>query len=141
MYYIVPVQDGMMDIDYNFVEYSHIMADTAYVKMRPGFSQRDSWIELSEDELLEFFGAARLSADKTDISADGVDAANIEALTALLTEVSFYNIDTGELIAALPAANGKAVLQVASASPGRLRVRAGQRLLFSNVNVCEVTAR
>jgi hypothetical protein len=141
MYYIVPVKDGIMDLDYDFLEYSHIMADAAYVKMRPGYEERDSWTGMTEDEFLEFFGAARLSADKTEISADGVDAANIEALTPTLAEVSFYNIDTGELIAALPAANSKAVLQVASASPGRLRVRAGQRLMFSNVNVCEVTAR
>ena len=50
MFFIVPVLNGIMDIDYNFVEYSHITTDAAYVKMREGYTQRASWVQITEEQ-------------------------------------------------------------------------------------------
>lgn len=51
MFYMVPIIEGVLDIDYNFMlEGIMISAASAYVKMREGHIVRESWVEITQAE-------------------------------------------------------------------------------------------
>lgn len=53
MYYKVPINDGVLDIDYNFLEHGVGVSQTeAYVKLREGYTIRPSWQSITEEEWL-----------------------------------------------------------------------------------------
>jgi len=49
--FIVPINDGLLEVDYEFLEQGIQISETeCYVKMRPGFAVRPSWQEITEAE-------------------------------------------------------------------------------------------
>ena len=53
-YYIVPVNNGVLDIDYrDLQEGIHTNADTCHVRLRDGAEVRESWTEITEAEFLQ----------------------------------------------------------------------------------------
>lgn len=70
-----------------------------------------------------------MKKDKPNIVANGVDTAVVTAqVPVVLTEITFYNTDTGETIAiqAVDPVTHTATLQVTATTPGTVRIRAGQ---------------
>lgn len=52
MYYKVPLIDGVLDADYNYLESMIIIESAfAYAKLRDGHTVRPSWQIISEDEI------------------------------------------------------------------------------------------
>lgn len=53
-YFIVPVNDGLLDIDYYYlIEGIQISATQCYVALREGFTVRDTWEEITEEQFNE----------------------------------------------------------------------------------------
>ena len=53
-YYIVPVNNGVLDIDYrDLQEGIHTNADTCHVRPRDGAEVRESWTEITEAGFLQ----------------------------------------------------------------------------------------
>lgn len=53
MYYKVPIIDGVMDIDYDFLISAYTVSPIeAVVMLKEGFEVRESWQEISKDEFL-----------------------------------------------------------------------------------------
>ena len=53
MYYIVPIFNGELDIDYNYLEEGVVLEDSkACVKLREGYEVRPSWQPITEEEWL-----------------------------------------------------------------------------------------
>lgn len=51
MFYKVPIIEGVLDIDYNFMtEGIMTSAASAYVKMREGHTVKESWVEITQAE-------------------------------------------------------------------------------------------
>lgn len=85
-------------------------------------------VEITDLEYLSIYKAGRTAADKIIIIADGTDIATVAAeVHPDLTEITFYHIDTGEVIAIVPVdpETNMATLQVTAKSPGVIRIRAG----------------
>lgn len=54
MYYIVPVTDGKLDIDYrDLQEGVQTTADTCHVRLRDGAEVRDAWTEITEADFTQ----------------------------------------------------------------------------------------
>lgn len=50
-YFIVPIKDGLIDIDYSFLQEGvQSSSDHCYVSLREGFEVRESWQEITEEE-------------------------------------------------------------------------------------------
>lgn len=83
---------------------------------------------------------ALISADKPVITADSVDTAVVTATVPEgVAEVQFYDNDTGDLISLKPASENKATLEVIAATPGVIRIRAGEKTR-TQYNTVEVVA-
>lgn len=53
MFFKVPVINGTLDINYEYLEQGIQISDTeSYVKLRPGFEVRESWQPITEEEWL-----------------------------------------------------------------------------------------
>ncbi len=51
MYYLVPITKGLLDVDYEYMEQGIQISDTsAYVKLREGYTIRESWQAITEEE-------------------------------------------------------------------------------------------
>lgn len=51
VYYIVPVNNGLLDIDYLYLQEGiQTSATECYVKLRDGATVRDSWQVITEDQ-------------------------------------------------------------------------------------------
>ena len=54
MFYIVPVTDGKLDIDYrDLQEGVQTTADTCHVRLRDGAEVRESWTEITEADFVQ----------------------------------------------------------------------------------------
>lgn len=50
-YYIVPVNDGLLDIDYLYLQEGvQTSATECYVKLRDGAEPRETWQEITEEQ-------------------------------------------------------------------------------------------
>lgn len=75
------------------------------------------------------FQHIEVTTDKTIIKADGIDTATVTTkVPVVLTEITFYHVDTGKHIATVPVdpATHTATLQVTATTPGTIRIRAGE---------------
>ena len=53
MYFIVPIKDGELDIDYSYLDSLVVLSQLeACVKLRNGFTVRPSWQSITEEEWL-----------------------------------------------------------------------------------------
>lgn len=53
MYYIVPVINGVLDIDYrDLIEGIQTATDTCHVRLRDGADVRGSWMAITADEFV-----------------------------------------------------------------------------------------
>lgn len=51
MFYIVPVTNGVLDIDYDYLlEGIQTSENECYVKLREGVTARETWTEITEQE-------------------------------------------------------------------------------------------
>lgn len=54
MFYIVPVENGVLDIDYRDIQEGVQTTDhTCHVKLRDGAEVRESWTEIMEAEFIQ----------------------------------------------------------------------------------------
>lgn len=52
-YFRVPINNGLLDIDYAFMENGiQVSENSCVVKLRPGYSLRPSWTAITEQEFL-----------------------------------------------------------------------------------------
>jgi len=85
--------------------------------------------EISEVEYLSCFDAGKSETDKLAIKSDGTDTATVTVeVHPDITEVIFYNADTGEPVATVPIdpETHTAILQITATTPGIIRIRAGE---------------
>lgn len=134
-FYRVPINNGVLDIDYLFlIEGRTVMLDTnsnglAVVWLRDGVEERETWQKLTQDEYLAYCSGGQASVNKSVIQANGIDTTVVTVECHFtLTAISFYHTDTGELIATVPVdpEAHTATLQVTATTPGVIRIRAGE---------------
>jgi hypothetical protein len=83
-YFIVPVNSGVLDIDYEYLQEGIQTSDTqAYVVLREGFEIRATWQEITEDQ----FDGARpviIPNPPDPTLADKVDALGVMMVQLML---------------------------------------------------------
>lgn len=129
MYVKVPIINHELDIDYEYMREGYSFSENeAVIWMRDEAPVRDSWQILTEMVYLSYFGAGVVTTNKNTIVADGVDEAIVTvSADASLTEVTFYNATTSEVITTQPVdlVSHKATLHVTATTPGTIRIRVG----------------
>ncbi len=89
------------------------------------------------------FQHIEITADKTAITANGLDTATVTAkVPAVLAEITFYHAVNGEAIVTVPvdSVTHTATLQVTATTPGVIKIRAGEQTV-GRLSEVEVTAQ
>jgi len=146
MYLKVPLVNGTAQVDYSRVRFMYFLAEADMclcdMGMLNGVAEIESWggEVISEDEFLTYCGVGTVSADKSEIKADGVDRATITAVFPRdIGKCSFCFPDSRLEVPVAPADDGKFVasVQITATTPGVVRCCVGNIILPDRKN--EVT--
>lgn len=141
-FFRAPSVNGVFDIDYDTMIEGRTISDTEVaVILRRGVDVRQTWTEITENDYLTLCNAANLTVDKIVIAADGIDAATITATPfGNVSEITFINNSTGEIIDTVSVVDGVATLIVKATTPGTIAIVVGNFTIL-NKNSLEVEAR
>lgn len=131
MYQLVPINNGVLDIDYNDICEGITLSPTqAIVRLKDNAQVRGTWISQTIDQWHAAFNTGTVTANKTTITANGTDSATITAtVPASLTSVTFYNANTNAVIGTSTVTNQTATISITSTTPKTIPVRVGDFLM------------
>ena len=128
MFLSVPAFQGVPNIGQIPVWEGVSISSNEAVVFTDATNPEPTWTEISEIEYLSFFNAGKISVDKTNIQANGVDTVTVTAIVAPGVEnITFYSADTGSVLGIQAVDDNKATLPLTATVPGVIKVRAGEQ--------------